>query len=70
MECLSADVVVRNGGCMREQRKMDAVRYLKRALQDLPDSVPNDIKVSLGEMIVQAYLQGRDDEALVHTPRN
>jgi hypothetical protein len=55
---------------VKEQRKTDAVRYLKEVLRGVPDGMPHDIKVSLGEMILQAYLQGREDEAHVHLPQN
>jgi hypothetical protein len=50
---------------MSEQRKTDAVNYLKEVLRDAEFSnrMPRDVQVMLGEMILRAYLRGRDDAA-------
>lgn len=52
---------------MTEQRKNDAVKYLKYVLGGMPDHVllPPDIKEALGEVIIRAYLRGREDEAII-----
>lgn len=53
---------------MNEQRKTDAVEYLKDVLRGTPDSMPREMKEMLGEMILHAYLRGREDEARLHKP--
>lgn len=55
---------------MTEQRKTDAVNYLKEVLRGAPESMPCEIKETLGEMILHAYLRGREDEARLHTGSN
>ena len=53
---------------MNEQRKTDAVAYLKDVLRGTPDSLPREAKEMLGELILHAYLRGREDEARIHAP--
>jgi len=53
---------------MIEQRKKDAVAYLKEVLRETDDDMPHEIKVMLGQMILHAYLRGREDEARLHVP--
>lgn len=54
----------------KAQRKTDAVNYLKEVLRETSESMPREVKESLGEMILHAYLRGRDDEARLHTESN
>jgi len=55
---------------MSEQRKTDAVNYLKEILRGTPEGMPRDVKETLGEMILHAYLRGREDEARLHAGSN
>jgi hypothetical protein len=53
---------------MTKQQKTDAVNYLKEVLRETSDGMPREIKEKLGEMILHAYLRGREDEARLHVP--
>ena len=57
---------------MSEQRKDDAVNYLKEVLRDAAsfNRMPRDVQVMLGEMILHAYLRGREDEARLRVHGN
>lgn len=43
---------------MTEQQKTDAANYLKEVMREASDGIPREI----GEMIIHAYLRGREDE--------
>jgi hypothetical protein len=53
---------------MTEQQKADAASYLKEVLRETSADMPREIKETLGEMILRAYLRGREDEARLHVP--
>lgn len=55
---------------MNDQRKTDAADYLKEVLRDAPHSLPRDVKALISQMILLAYLQGREDEARLCAPPN
>lgn len=52
------------------QRKEDAVAYLKEVLRNASHDMPREIQIILGEMILHAYLRGREDEARLHKSSN
>lgn len=43
---------------MTEQQKTDAVNYLKEVMHETSDGITREI----GEIILHAYLRGREDE--------
>jgi hypothetical protein len=43
--------------------KADGGAFIKEVLRELPEATPHEIKVMLAEMILRAYLRGREDEA-------
>jgi hypothetical protein len=52
----------------REQRKLDAIAYLKGVLRGIARQASLDVQVMLGEMILHTYLRARDDESII-TPQ-
>ena len=48
---------------MDRRRQTDAVNYLKGALGAISEGMPRAAKEIVGEIILRAYLQGREDEA-------
>jgi len=49
-----------------EQRRADAVSYLKEVLRETSEDMPRAVKEILGQVILHAYLRGREDEARLH----